>query len=151
MMSRRTAVLASAAAAVPFFARAARADVVAPRDHTDADDVAQMLATSAVEWSRGDIDAFCSHYHDDAVFVSPSGLTKGRAAVLERYKKKYAGKAAMGALTLELLDVIASSTTASVAMRWKLAYPEKPAAEGFSVIGLVKPAKAWLIKHDASM
>ena len=154
MINRRT-VLAGAVALVP---AAALADVLTIPPHPAAgpvDDVKALLDASAQEWSAGDVVAFCAHYHDDAVFVSPSGLTRGRQAVLDRYQKKYVDKAAMGALSFELLDVLAGADAASVAMKWKLSYPKKTAAEGYSVIGLVKnglvKSGPWLIKHDASM
>ena len=58
-------------------------------------EVLALLDRQAAAWSRGDLDAFCSIYADDAVFLSPSGVTKGRAEVLARYKKKYPTPAAM--------------------------------------------------------
>jgi uncharacterized protein (TIGR02246 family) len=159
-MKRRTVLKRGAAiATTAAVAKSAHAQSLAIPGHAngggpDVDDIKAMLDQSAREWSKGDIDAFCSHYTDEAVFVSPSGLTKGKAAVLERYKKKYAGKEQMGSLTLAILDAFSSSGAASVAMKWKLVFADdakKPPAEGFSVIGLVKRGSSWLIQHDASM
>ena len=59
------------------------------------------LTRQAGAWNRGDLDAFCAFYADDAVFISPSGVTRGRQAVLDRYKKRYPTPAAMGTLSLE--------------------------------------------------
>ena len=57
--------------------------------------VRAVLDEQAAAWSRGDLEAFCAIYADDATFVSPSGLTSGRQAVLERYRKKYVDRAGM--------------------------------------------------------
>ncbi len=154
-MKRRQALafpLALAPVLSPVLSGGARADTLSIPVDADTK-LRALLDLSAREWTAGDIDAFCSHYDDDAVFVSPSGLTRTRQAVLERYKKKYASREQMGALSFEILDVAAGPQAASVAMKWKLAFAKKPHAEGYSVIGLVKPpgAKAWRIKHDASM
>lgn len=110
-----------------------------------------LLSRQAAQWTAGDLEGFCGHYGDDAIFVSPSGRTDGRQAVYERYKKKYVDKRGMGALTLELLHVIADGTAASVAMKWRLAFEGKAPAEGYSVIGLERRGGAWKVVHDASM
>jgi uncharacterized protein (TIGR02246 family) len=153
-MQRRELLVASAVAlATP----AARADVIPffrakPPPEVE---VRAVLATQAERWSAGDVEGFCAHYDDDCIFVSPSGLTQGRAAVLERYRKKYgAAKETMGALSFELLGVTAGDQVASVALRWRLAWPaeaKKPAAEGYSVVGLRKRDDRWLVVHDASL
>src|SRR5712691_4941847 len=65
----------------------------------------RVLATQVEAWNRGDVAAFCAVYAEDAVFLSPSGVTQGRQAVLDRYRKKYPDRAAMGELTLEPIEV----------------------------------------------
>lgn len=114
-------------------------------------EVLALLDRQAAAWSRGDLDAFCSVYADDAVFVSPSGVTRGRAEVLARYKKRYATPAAMGKLTLEPLDVRETPDAVSIAAKWTLAYPDKPAASGHTVIVFKRWLGRWQIVHDASM
>lgn len=111
-----------------------------------------LLGDQAVAWNRGDLPAFCAVYADDATFISPSGLTKGRQAVLERYLKKYVDKAGMGSLTLEIEEVrAASDSSASVVARWTLAWPDKPKAEGLTLLVLSKTKDGWRIVQDASM
>jgi uncharacterized protein (TIGR02246 family) len=117
--------------------------------------VESLLAHQSAAWSRGDIEAFCSVYADDALFLSPTGLTRGRQAVIDRYKKRYPGAAAMGTLTLEVLEVRPDAAKdpamASVAARWKIAYPGKAALEGVTLIVFRKIDGAWKIVQDASM
>lgn len=153
-MKRRTALAAAAAlpiAALPAFAGAdAKVAPPAPPDDPKAV-LPALLDKQAAQWTAGDLEGFCSHYADDAVFVSPSGRTDGREAVYQRYLKKYVDKRGMGALTLEVLHLVASGTVASIAMKWRLVFEGKAPAEGYSVIGLERRAGLWKIVHDASM
>ncbi len=124
-------------------------------------ELAALLAAQAAEWSRGDVEAFASVYADDATFVAPSGMTQGRAALIERYRKRYPDRAAMGTLTLAVLevraegDLDASSTTsagvASVVARWTLTYPDKPAVSGLTLLVFHRLPAGWRIVQDASM
>ena len=128
--------------------------------------VAAVLAEQSAAWSRGDLEAFCSVYADDAVFVSPSGVTRGRQAVLDRYRARYATPQAMGALTLEPLDVrqawgnevspfgdaLPSRTHAvTLAARWTLRRQGEPDATGLTLLVLQRQAGRWVIVQDASM
>lgn len=128
--------------------------------------VTALLRDQAAAWSRGDLEAFCAVYADDAVFVSPSGLTRGRQAVLDRYRARYTDAAAMGTLTLEPLDVreawgaeasvlgdaLPSRTHGiSVAARWTLVKSDGSSATGLTLIVFHRRAGAWVIVHDASM
>ena len=61
-------------------------------------EVLSLIQAQAAAWNRGDLEAFCGVYADDAVFVSPTGVTKGRAEVLARYRKRYPDQKAMGQL-----------------------------------------------------
>jgi peptidoglycan-N-acetylglucosamine deacetylase len=128
--------------------------------------VTVLLREQAEAWSRGDLEAFVSAYAEDAVFVSPSGLTRGRDEVLERYRKRYPDAAAMGRLTLEVLETRAASGAevsmlgdavpsrvhaVSVVARWTLAYPEGELANGLTLLVLQPRGDRWLIVQDASM
>jgi uncharacterized protein (TIGR02246 family) len=118
-------------------------------------EVLALVQQSTRDWTRGDIDAFCAYYADDAVFVSPGSVTRGRQAVVERYRTRYADKAAMGSLTLEPLDTRVAPgptpSTVSIAARWTLAYPDKPAATGLTLIVWQRTPAGWRIVQDASM
>jgi peptidoglycan/xylan/chitin deacetylase (PgdA/CDA1 family) len=129
-------------------------------------EVEQLLQTQAAAWSRGDLDTFCSVYADDALFVSPSGLTQGRDEILGRYRAKYKDREGMGQLTLEVLQFEAVQGTeismlgdarpsrihgASVAARWRLTYPDREGAEGLTLLVLRPGRDGWKITQDASM
>jgi uncharacterized protein (TIGR02246 family) len=115
-------------------------------------EIRKLLDDQAAAWTRGDLEAFCDVYADDATFISPSGLTSGRQAVLDRYRKKYVDKAGMGSLTLEVREVRTLHVgSASVIARWTLAWPDKPQAEGLTLLVFTKTKAGWRIVQDASM
>ena len=129
-----------------------------------------LLAEQAAAWSRGDLEAMTSVYADDALFLSPSGLTRGRAEVLARYRARYPDPAAMGKLTLEVLETrpLAGSEipllgdarpgrvqAVTVAARWTLSYPEGAGREDATGLTLLvfrrRSGGGWEIVQDASM
>lgn len=127
--------------------------------------VEELLARQAAAWTAGDLDGFCSVYADDALFVSPSGPTRGRQAVLERYRRRYPDRAAMGALTLEVVEVRPLSGVEvtplgdavpgrvhalSAAARWTLRYPDREPATGLTLLVLRREREGWRIVQDAS-
>jgi peptidoglycan-N-acetylglucosamine deacetylase len=130
-------------------------------------ELAELLRVQAGAWTRGDLEAFCSVYADDAVFVSPSGVTTGRSEVLERYRKRYGdAPETMGALSLEIREVrlaegeeltrtgAARPTrvhAASVVARWTLRWPDQPEKSGQTLIVFHRRASGWEIVQDASM
>jgi uncharacterized protein (TIGR02246 family) len=114
--------------------------------------IGQLLREQSAAWNRGDLDAFCSVYANDATFISPSGSTKGRQAVLDRYRKKYVDKEGMGSLSLDIEEVRSlPAAGASVIARWTLTWPDKPKAEGLTLLVLTRTPTGWRIVQDASM
>ena len=71
--------------------------------------------------------------------------------MLERYKKKYEDKAAMGTLTLDVLSARHDDKLASIALNYKLSYKDRDNVSGSSLIGIEHLNGRWLIVHDASM
>ena len=133
-------------------------------------EVTALLAEQAAAWSRGDLEAMTSVYADDALFISPSGLTRGRAEVLARYRARYPDPAAMGKLTLEVVETRPVAGTefsilddsrpgrvqaVSVAARWTLSYPAGSGREDATGLTLLvlrrRSGGGWEIVQDASM
>jgi ketosteroid isomerase-like protein len=141
------------------------------RRHLAAEAVVKSLLIRQTEaWNRGDLEAFTSAYADDAVFVSPSGLTRGRDEVLERYRRRYPDSAAMGRLRFEIVEMrpVSGHETSvlgetrpggvhglSVVARWHLEFPDDPGREPASGSTLLvlhrEPGGHWRIVQDASM
>lgn len=127
-----------------------------------------LLETQAQAWTRGDLEAFCSVYAEDAVFLSPTGLTRGAAAVLERYRKRYPTREAMGRLSLQVVEmrplwgpevsmledsVPGGIHAVSVAAEWKLerGLPGQADPHGLTLVVLARRPGGWRILQDASM
>jgi uncharacterized protein (TIGR02246 family) len=122
-------------------------------------EVETLLSTQAAAWNRGDLEAFCSVYAEDAAFASPKGLTHGRQTILERYRTSYVDRAAMGTLSFEVLEVRQPTTerkqrqpdSCSLLARWRLAYPDKETRSGLTLLVFHRVGGRWLIVQDASM
>lgn len=139
---------------------------IARRETEAREQVAALLTRQAAAWTRGDLEAFCSAYAEDAAFVAPSGLTRGRQHVFERYRGRYPGRETMGALAFELLetrtawgtevsllgDAVPSRVHAvSVVARWTLRRPGQPDATGLTLLVLRPVGQGWQIVQDASL
>jgi uncharacterized protein (TIGR02246 family) len=128
--------------------------------------VTRLLETQAAAWNRGDLAEFCAVYDEDAVFLTPSGLARGRQAVLDRYKARYPSRDAMGTLTLaplELREAWGNEATllgdavpsrvhgVSVVARWTLRSADGSERTGLTLLVFLRRNGTWLIVQDASM
>jgi peptidoglycan/xylan/chitin deacetylase (PgdA/CDA1 family) len=128
--------------------------------------IRQLLQRQAEDWSRGDLAAFASGYDDEAVFVSAKGLTRGRQALIDRYRTRYPDARAMGALSLELIELtelwgpevtpLGDATPgavhgARVVARWSLKRQGQPESSGHTLLFLERRGSEWRITHDASL
>lgn len=121
-------------------------------------DPAAVAAANALEqqtgaWNQGDLESFCAIYAQDAVFISPSGVRRGRADVLAGYRKKYTSKEVMGTLSLDMFDarVAEGGRAVTIAARWTLRREKMPDATGLTLLALQLKNGAWIIVQDASM
>ena len=127
---------------------------------------AAALDTQAAAWNAGDFEAFCAVYAEDATYVSSTGLTRGRPAILARYRERFPDRAAMGTLSFEVLEARPASGVevtmlgdaapsrvhgVSVVARWRLTYADREPAEGVTLIVLHPRGDGWEIVQDASM
>jgi uncharacterized protein (TIGR02246 family) len=128
--------------------------------------VEALLREQAAAWTRGDLPAFCAPYAEDARFVTTDGLTRGRAAILERYRKRYPDLAAMGTLTFEAVEVRelwgpevsplgdaepGNVHALTVVARWKLERSGRPPASGTTLLVFRRDGGKWSIVEDASL
>ena len=138
-------------------AAATAAATTGPASGGEAAGALAVLQAQVAAWNRGDLAAFCEVYVDDATFLSPSGITRGRQAVRDRYRKRYPDKAAMGTLALDPIETRPASShdggpvlAVTIAARWKLSYPDKPVASGLTLLVLHRVGARWQIVQDAS-
>jgi uncharacterized protein (TIGR02246 family) len=117
--------------------------------------VEAVLARQQAAWNRGDLVAFTAGYAEDATFLSPAGITHGRADVLARYQRRYPDRGAMGTLGLQVLEARSLGDGAmSVAAHWRISHPGEPGrlpAEGSTLLVLRQRQGGWEIVQDASM
>ena len=112
--------------------------------------VQAVLDQQVKDWNAGDIDKFMRGYErsEKTRFASGGNLTLGWQSVLERYRRTYADKAAMGELTFGELDITALSDDSALAFgRWRLKR-EKDEPSGLFTLVFRKTADGWKIVHD---
>ena len=127
---------------------------------------AAVLALQAEAWNAGDLEAFCAVYSDDAVYVSSTGITRGKPAILERYKQRFPDPAAMGSLRFDIVETRPAAGVEftllgdaapsrvhgiSAVARWHLTYPDREPAEGLTLIVLRRRGDEWKMVQDASL
>jgi len=66
-----------------------------------------MLARAAVNWNRGDLDAFMDDYlpGDSTTYIGGRGLVRGPAAIRASYAPLFTGSAPRDSLSFEILDL----------------------------------------------
>jgi peptidoglycan/xylan/chitin deacetylase (PgdA/CDA1 family) len=129
-------------------------------------EVEEHLAAQIVAWNSGDLESFCSGYDEDALFLTPKGVTRGRDEILARYRESYADRAAMGTLSFELIEIRPAHGVevsllgdsqpggvhaVGVAARWILSYPDREDASGLTMLYLRRRGDGWSIAQDSSM
>jgi beta-aspartyl-peptidase (threonine type) len=120
----------------------------APQANIDSEILA-VLESQKAAWNQRDIEGFMAYYwkSDELVFQSGNNRLKGWRALLERYKKSYAGEN-WGKLDFTDLEVKAlAENWVYVLGRWRLTSPEA-SKEGLFTIILRRFPEGWRIVHD---
>lgn len=111
-----------------------------------------VLNEQSAAWNRGDIEGYMSGYwHNDSLtFIGKKGITYGWQQTLDNYRKSYPGKAAMGQLQFDILQLKQLSVRyCQVTGRWHL---QRKAGdlEGYFTLLFEKKNGQWLIISDHS-
>ncbi len=112
-------------------------------------EIRAMLQRQADAWNMGDIDVFMEPYWQsaDLTFSTGGRLTRGFAATLERYRKRYPTPDAMGRLTFSDLEILELPPSAALVFgAWHLDRDE-PIGGLFTLV-LRKEHGRWIIIHD---
>jgi uncharacterized protein (TIGR02246 family) len=118
-------------------------------------DLEAMMRTAEAAWNRGDLDAFVVDYDDspDTTFIGRT-LTRGnRQAVLDRYRKSYPTRAAMGTLTYSEMQVREIGDGVMIMIgRFALKRAADAGGDSTGRFTLVwkRTPKGWKIIHDHS-
>jgi len=109
-----------------------------------------VLTTQQAAWNRGDIPAFLEGYWNspELTFSGGDGIVRGYAGLLQRYRKSYPDRAAMGELDFSGLEIrILARDAALVLGHWHLKRAAGDAGGVFTLVFRRFPA-GWRIIHD---
>lgn len=125
---------------------------VQPADEGDSEAAAvrRVLEEQAAAWNRGDIEAFVEGYwkSDRLTFSGSGGVTRGWDGLLERYRRSYPTRAAMGTLRFSDLEITPLAPDAALVLgRWRLDR-EKDAPGGSFTLVMRKLSEGWRVVHD---
>jgi uncharacterized protein (TIGR02246 family) len=119
------------------------------------DEIRALLKNSEEAWNRGDLAGFTSAYEDspDTTFIGREVTRGGTQAILERYRRTYPSRDAMGTLTFSEIEIRTLSADVVLATG-KYELKRTSAAGGdasgrFTLILRRTPA-GWKIIHDHS-
>jgi ketosteroid isomerase-like protein len=93
----------------------------APDEPSEA--IRAVLATQQAAWNRGDIPAFLEGYWNspELTFSGADGIVRGYAGLLQRYRKSYPDRAAMGELDFSELEIRTLAPDAALVLgHWHL-------------------------------
>lgn len=101
-------------------------------------------------WNRGDVDTFMKSYwnSEKTEFVGANGIVRGWQGVLERYRKTYPDRRAMGTLTFSGLEVTVLSSGAALVVGKFHLVRESDHPEGVFTLVFRKFPEGWKIIND---
>jgi ketosteroid isomerase-like protein len=109
-----------------------------------------LLDAQAAAWNRGDIGGFMQGYwkSSQTTFVGSGGIERGWQALLDRYRRAYPGRAAMGTLTFSGLEIIMlGRDSALIVGHWQLVRAHDRPGGIFTLVARKFP-EGWRIIHD---
>lgn len=113
-------------------------------------EVRAVLDAQVAAWNRGDVEAFMQGYwkSEKTEFVGSNGVIRGWQGVLDRYRRTYPDKSAMGRLTFSGLEItILSPEAALVLGQWQLEREHDRPGGVFTLVFRRFP-DGWRIIHD---
>ena len=123
----------------------------APKEK-DKEAILAIMAAQEACWNKGELECFMKGYweSEDLKFIGKSGITYGYDGTLERYKKSYPDKAAMGTLTFTILHVEAIGKKEMMVVGKYHLKREKDEPQGHFSLIWKKIGKEWVIIADHS-
>ncbi|HUI41952.1 MAG TPA: nuclear transport factor 2 family protein [Terriglobia bacterium] len=113
-------------------------------------EIRALLRQQVADWNRGDVTAFMQGYWNspNTEFVSSNGISRGWQTVLDRYRKAYPDRAAMGHLTFSGLEITLLGPKAALAVgHWQL-QRNSGAPGGVFTLVFRKFPEGWRIIND---
>jgi uncharacterized protein (TIGR02246 family) len=109
-----------------------------------------VLDTQQAAWNRGDIPTFLEGYWNspELTFAGSDGIVRGYEGLLQRYRKSYPDKAAMGELDFSGMEIrILAPDAALVIGNWHLKRTSGDIGGVFTLVFCRFPT-GWRIIHD---
>lgn len=113
-------------------------------------DIRALLVMQTDAWNRGDVDAFMQGYwkSDQTEFLGANGLVRGWEAVLDRYRKNYPDRKAMGHLTFSHLEIHSVCSDAAFVIGQYQLERESDKPAGIFTLNFRKFPEGWRIVAD---
>jgi len=114
-------------------------------------EILHVLEKQSANWNEGNIEEYMKGYwkSDSLRFIGKSGITYGWNATLERYKKTYPGKDAMGFLKFHVLSLeFLSPNKAFMIGKWDLERKGDKNVGGYFTLIWEKIRGVWRITID---
>lgn len=112
--------------------------------------IRSVMDAQVEAWNLGDIDTFMKSYwnSDKTEFVGSNGIVRGWQGVLERYRKSYPDRRAMGTLTFSDLEVTVLSSSAALVVGQFHLVRETDHPQGVFTLVFRKFPEGWRIIND---
>ena len=109
------------------------------------------MEASAAGWNAGDLTRFMDIYADDAVFVTPKGLLRGKPAIADKYRSSFSGTGnARGKLSFAFLEMRGLDPAhAMLFARWTLT-GASTSETGMTTLVFERRGGTWKIISDHS-
>jgi len=122
-----------------------------PASAADAqDEIRRLLDRQAADWNRGDLEGFLAGYwnSDQTAFLGSQGVLHGWQALLDRYRKSYPDRRAMGTLAFSGLEITPLCPDAALVLgKWHLEREAGPIGGVFSLV-LRRLPEGWRVIAD---
>jgi uncharacterized protein (TIGR02246 family) len=115
-----------------------------------AEQVRALLSAQVDAWNRGDIEGFMEGYwrSPELRFVSGGEVTYGWQETLERYRRTYPDRAAMGTLSFEEIDVRALGPGWAAAHGRYVLERAQDRPTGLFTLLVERRPEGWRVVHD---
>lgn len=109
-----------------------------------------VLDAQVAAWNRGDVARFMEGYRNspETEFVGSNGIVRGWQSVLDRYRKAYPGRAAMGHLEFSDLEIQILGPDAALVVGQFHLQREGDAPSGVFTLIFRRFPEGWRIIHD---
>ncbi|RZM33458.1 MAG: SgcJ/EcaC family oxidoreductase [Sphingomonas sp.] len=113
--------------------------------------IRSSMEASAAGWNAGDLARFMAVYADDAVFVTPKGLLRGKPAIADKYRSSFRGVGNVrGKLSFAFLEMRGLDPAHAILFaRWTLT-GATTSETGMTTLVFERRGAAWKIISDHS-